>query len=484
MTKYIKRAASVLATCILALSICFVTACTGTAGINGKDGSDVTISGIYQEYVNTCYETNDTPLSFLDFLKEYLGVVSQEAEEAVSLQSIINRSLLSSVSILATFTTDGTSSTYVGSGVIVDIEEGGNAYIVTNSHVVINPNSTGSTYSYCNSLNIFLYGNDVNGTDYTISSGVVKNINGISSSYIQLIGCSASYDIAVLKVTNSPLLAERYSAGTAIAAKFSEEDEVYAGESVYAIGDPSGSGLSATTGVISRDSENISLTIGGTKGVYRVIRTDAAINGGNSGGGLFNTSGELVGIVNSKNESDGIDNIAYALPSSYVRRIVQSMIDSYKSDSTAKMYVKTAVLGITTTVAQTSLEYDGGNVIINETVRVSSVSKGYAASGILKEGDVIKSFSIGTLTSASSDSSTTTGGEGCYLYKLSGFSVPEDDNTVAKHYFTIDVTRSYMVEDAMFSAREGDWLELVIERDTNTYYAYIHIEAGDFYGYS
>ena len=284
---------------------------------------DLNIYDIYYAFL----EESGEDYTFLEFLEYYFGDIAVDAQEAASLQSVINHSLLSSVSVLSTFTTSGSKSSYVGSGVIVDVNEYGDAYIVTNAHIVIDADAD---EKYCDTLNIFLYGNDVSGVDFTVSSGAVTNINGISSSYIQIIGCSATYDIAVLKVTGSDLLAERYQSGTVVAATFSEDDEVFVGESVYAIGNPSGEGLSVTTGIISRDSETIYLNIDGTSRSYRVMRTDAAVNGGNSGGGLFNTSGEIVGIVNSKSDSDSTDNMGYVLPSSYVRRIVQSMIDNYE----------------------------------------------------------------------------------------------------------------------------------------------------------
>lgn len=470
MAKLFKRAACVLAAGAAALAIGMASACSSTDGINGKDGSDLDIYDIYYAFLQ---ETGGD-YTFLEFLEYYFGDIAVEAQEAASLQSVINHSLLSSVSVLATFTTNGSAASYVGSGVIVDVNEYGDAYVVTNAHVVM---STTADQTYCETLNLFLYGNDVSGADFTVSNGTVTNINGIPSDEIELIGCSATYDIAVLKVTGSQLLADRYSSGTVVAASFSEEDEIFLGESVYAIGNPSGEGLSVTTGVISRDSETIALSVDGTSRSYRVLRTDAAVNGGNSGGGLFNTSGQIVGIVNSKSDEDGIDNMGYALPSSYVRRIVQSMIDNYEDSGSASMYVQKAILGITTTVADTDLEYDGdsGNISIDQTVRISSVySRGYAASGILQAGDVIKSFSIGKLTS---------GSEGVYSQRLSGFTVPDEDFTVARHYFTIDVTRSYMMTDAMFAARAGDCIEVVIERSTETYYAYITITSEDFTNY-
>ena len=76
------------------------------------------------------------------------------------------------------------------------------------------------------------------------------------------------------------------------------------GERVNAIGNAAGGGISVTEGILSVDSEIISVKDDDIVQSYRVMRVDAAINSGNSGGGLFDSSGELIGIVNAKYNSD------------------------------------------------------------------------------------------------------------------------------------------------------------------------------------
>ena len=61
---------------------------------------------------------------------------------------------------------------------------------------------------------------------------------------------------------------------------------------------------------------------------FRVMRTDAAINGGNSGGALFNAQGKLIGIPNAKTMTDGIDNMGYALPIDRVKSVVENVLDN------------------------------------------------------------------------------------------------------------------------------------------------------------
>ena len=104
---------------------------------------------------------------------------------------------------------------------------------------------------------------------------------------------------------------------SAIAAQFSTEDDIYLGEKVYTVGNAEGCGLSATSGIITKDREVIALNLSdryaNSESYYRcytVLRTDAAVNEGNSGGALFNGRGEIVALINSKS-GDEEDEYAY-----------------------------------------------------------------------------------------------------------------------------------------------------------------------------
>ena len=93
------------------------------------------------------------------------------------------------------------------------------------------------------------------------------------------------------------------------------------GDAVVAIGNPLGYGLSVTTGVVSRPTESV--TFDNT--TMTLLRTDAAVNSGNSGGGLFNLNGELVGIVNAKIAANTVDNVGYAIPSTTVVKSINDL---------------------------------------------------------------------------------------------------------------------------------------------------------------
>ena len=104
----------------------------------------------------------------------------------------------------------------------------------------------------------------------------------------KVIGYDASNDIAVIKID-----AENLTPVT-----LGDSDTLRVGESVYAIGNPLGElTFSLTGGIVSALSRNVQ-TEAGTS--MSLIQTDCAINSGNSGGALFNTRGEVIGITNAK----------------------------------------------------------------------------------------------------------------------------------------------------------------------------------------
>ncbi len=126
-----------------------------------------------------------------------------------------------------------------------------------------------------------------------------------------LVGADAQTDIAVIKIEAEGLTA----------AVLGHSSELKVGDGVVAIGNPLGSlGGTVTSGIISALAREI--TIDGY--TFTLLQTDAAINGGNSGGGLFNAKGELVGIVNAKtSDAEGLN---FAIPIDEVQDVVDDLI--------------------------------------------------------------------------------------------------------------------------------------------------------------
>jgi len=300
-----------------------------------------------------------------------------------------SKALLSSVSVRCTFeeyqyswtgSQTGTTETgAAGSGVIYKLDKNsGDAYIITNYHVVYNANSTAQN-GISKNIYVYLYGMEM---------ATSENTNyAIPAEYV---GGSMSYDIAVLKVTDSTVLME----SNAMAVSVADSDRVTILDTAIAIGNPGDGGISATVGNINVDSEQIYVqfeTSGGTQPVQlRVMRTDAAVNSGNSGGGLFNDKGELIGIVNAKDADQTVDNIGYAIPSNVAKAIAENVI--HYSDGT----VKRCMLGITVGVKSYSTKYDleTGKIYKLEEVVVTELTSGAAAKGILEVGDVINSITV------------------------------------------------------------------------------------------
>ena len=298
--------------------------CFSTAGRDGINGKDLNIYDIY-EAAKT--ESGNSSLTMEEFLKEYLSYNSSELEEATSLKAAINRSLMSGVSILANFREreNGTyeNKSYFGSGVILDVDiENGDMVVLTNCHVVYSAkaNVQGVQNGYSNSITCWLYGNE----DFETGGG---------SMGATIIAASKTYDAALLSVKNSDVVKK----SKAVAATWAGGEENYLGETVYAIGNPKGKKLSANVGYISKDLEKVAVDLGANNRPeefeYNVIRSSVDVNSGNSGGGLFNASGELVGLVNSRSADSDMTGAGYALTGAVIRRVVARMLAEYDGEN-------------------------------------------------------------------------------------------------------------------------------------------------------
>ncbi len=135
-------------------------------------------------------------------------------------------------------------------------------------------------------------------------SVTVQLSDGVSTYAAALVGSDESSDLAVLKI--QPVEGQPLTA-----AKHGKSSYLVKGEVVVAIGNPLGTlGGSVTNGIISSTER----TINTENGTMTLLQTNAAINSGNSGGGLFNLKGELIGIVNAKYAATGVEGLAFAIP--------------------------------------------------------------------------------------------------------------------------------------------------------------------------
>ncbi|HET9143534.1 S1C family serine protease [Actinophytocola sp.] len=228
-----------------------------------------------------------------------------------------------------------------GSGVMID----GQGYIVTNDHVAT------------------LAGQAVDNQKLTV---VFTDGHRVDA---KLVGRDPKTDLAVLKVevTNPTVL------------QLGNSEELQVGDAVIAIGSPLGLENTVTEGIVSALHRPV--VAGGENGddpvVYDGIQTDAAINQGNSGGALVDTTGALVGInsvIRTADGSSGSIGLGFAIPVNAMRWITESLIKTGQ--------VKHADLGL----AARSVSADTA-----EGAQVVDVSdNGPAKQAGLAEGDVIR----------------------------------------------------------------------------------------------
>ena len=199
-----------------------------------------------------------------------------------------------------------------------------------------------------------------------------------------LIGSSESNDIAVLKIDATGLNA----------ATFGDSDQIEVGELAVAIGNPMGQVHgSVTAGIISAVEQE--LTIDDV--TINAIQTDAAINPGNSGGALFDSYGNVVGIVYAKSSSVSIEGIGYAIPVNNIKDLVAQMIndpDSVKDQTKGSQIM----LGITIRDITEDMSKQYSMPVGVYITEVSSMSAAERAG--LQKGDIITEFAGETVTSA------------------------------------------------------------------------------------
>lgn len=282
----------------------------------------------------------------------------------------------SAVSVYATFSA-GRSA---GSGVIYKLDaESGSAFIVTNYHIIYYSN--GYTAEISDEIYVFLYG--LENQAYAIPA--------------KLVGGSPNYDIAVLRVDSNAILKSAAQRGSAVAATVADSNMTTIGDTAIAIGNPKSAGISITSGVVSVDSEYIMMTSINSSGQvgFRVMRIDTAVNSGNSGGGLFNDKGELIGIVNAKINNSTVENIGYAIPSNIARAVADNIIDNCYGKSCNT--VMRPILGVTLKISALSTKYDAelGKMEKIEEIIISEISEGGISEGKFQVGDILKSVKLG-----------------------------------------------------------------------------------------
>ncbi len=173
----------------------------------------------------------------------------------------------------------------IGSGVIIDTK----GDIVTNNHVISGEQS------------------------------IVAVLSNGSTEQAQLIGTSASNDLAVVRITP-------FAHMTVV--QIGNSSQLKVGQEVLAIGNPLGITETATSGIVSALNRTVSESTSVT--LTHAIQTDAALNPGNSGGALVNLQGQLIGIptlgaVNTETNT-AANGVSFAISSSTIETVIQQII--------------------------------------------------------------------------------------------------------------------------------------------------------------
>lgn len=204
------------------------------------------------------------------------GVLSTSQIASLNENSVVEIKISATTNtILGNYTSTGS-----GSGVIISKD----GYILTNNHVI----------DSAEKVTVRLH----DGTEYEAS----------------VVGSDSKTDVGIIKV----------DANNLIPVTIGDSDSLVVGDLAVVIGNPLGQlGGTVTDGIISALEREINLE--GTK--MNLIQTNAAINRGNSGGGLFDKTGKLVGIVVAKSSGIDIEGLGFAIPINDVKDVINDILD-------------------------------------------------------------------------------------------------------------------------------------------------------------
>ena len=224
-----------------------------------------------------------------------------------------------------------------GSGVIIS-EDG---YIVTNNHVVDK------------------------------ATEVKVSLNDGREFTAEVIGTDPTTDLAVLKIDAKKLPA----------LPFGNSDDVKLGEWVLAVGNPFNLTSTVTAGIISAKGRSINI-IDNQSAIEAFIQTDAAVNPGNSGGALINTSGELIGINTAiSTRSGSYEGYSFAVPANIARKVVDDML---RFGVVQRAYLGVSIADVTPELAKEMKLDATQGVYLSEVV-----DNGAAKKAGMEKGDVI-----------------------------------------------------------------------------------------------
>lgn len=227
----------------------------------------------------------------------------------------------------------------VGSGVVISAD----GYILTNNHVI----------------------------EDAVRDGITVTLEDKRTYDARVVGGDPSTDLAVIKVDANELQS----------AVIGNSDRIEVGEWVLAVGNPFRLRSTVTAGIVSALSRDVQI-INNALRIESFIQTDAAINRGNSGGALVNTSGELIGINTAiATQSGSYQGYGFAVPSNLALKVARDLIEFGE--------VKRGMLGVTIQSVDDRMASRAGLDSISGVMIMSVVSDGAAERAGIQRNDII-----------------------------------------------------------------------------------------------
>lgn len=303
-TKPVKQKKKGHITAAVAGSIAAVILVAGGAGFGGAYvASKINAPAVVSESGNSSASstTKDTPT--LNEMQQSASSITSEnySQNGVEFNSdgsyAYTRDLVTavkdSVVYISNYVDNGYQKGYsLGSGIIISTD----GYIITNQHII---------------------SDGIKDCKVTVNKTAADGTVTATKYDAKLIGSDERTDLAVLKINAQNLQA----------AKLGDSDKIKLGDDIVIIGNPvltNGMTLdtSVSKGVVSGLNREISAT---GKGLTS-IQTDAPINGGNSGGAMFNAYGEVVGIVDFKIVTTNAENLGFGITINEAKQVVEDLI--------------------------------------------------------------------------------------------------------------------------------------------------------------
>lgn len=276
-------------------------------------------------------EANPVTFETLDVKVEDVGGQELSVKE-------VFKKVNASVVIIKSTNSSGYS---LGSGVVIT-EDG---YIITNYHVA-NPSYT---------------------------KVEVQFADGLIYEATFLIG-DENADVALLKVDKE----------NCAYAQLANSDQVEVGDVAIVIGNALGRGITLTSGYVSALERTLSID----GNVMTLLQTDATINSGNSGGGLFNEYGQLIAIVNAKTGGSTVEGTGYAIPINTALRVINDLQQFGYVTGKARLGIRMTYLGSSLLSSYTYIQ------VTNVTENASADRAG------IKVNDIIYKIGSDTITSS------------------------------------------------------------------------------------